>query len=359
MLLVAAPVEAASHRAHAVAKPAHRKASVRHPAPPRPIGRRVDAMQLAAQIATVHDLDPAWTSAVIARAHHLPEVLELIAPPAQPASKNWAAYRARFVEPARIGAGVSFWNAHQGWLDAARSRYGVEPSVIIGIIGVETYYGRLTGRFRVVDALATLALDRPRGGSDRRAFFADELGHWLAIARRERIDPAATQGSFAGAIGLGQFMPGSIERWAIDFDGDGRIDMMADAADVIGSIANYLAGHGWQAGTPTHFEVEPPPAGSEARARLLGPDIVPSFSARQFAEAGAELDPSGREFDGPLALVELRNGAQETPSYVAATANFYAVTRYNRSAYYAMAVIELGRAVQAQRAGEPAKPADR
>ena len=309
-------------------------------------------MRLAGRIAEEHRLDAEWTRSIIARAHHLPEVLELIKPAAQAAAKNWAAYRERFVEPVRVAAGVAFWNSNERWLEAARLRHGVDPSVIVGIVGVETFYGRITGRFRVLDALTTLALDRPAAGSDRRAFFADELGHWLALADRERIDPATTLGSFAGAIGLGQFMPGSIARWAVDFDADGRIDMVADSADVIGSIANYLAGHGWQGGTPTYYEVAPPPAGSEGRTRLLAPDIAPSFTPEQFTESGASLDEAGRRHDGLLALVELRNGVTAAPTHVAGTANFYAVTRYNRSAYYAMAVIELGRAVQARRESE-------
>lgn len=343
----AKPARHASAGRHAVAR--HR-ALAHPPLDSRLIGRNADALRLAARIAEAQRLDPEWTRAVIARARYLPEVLALSAPPVQAATKNWAAYRERFIEPARVAAGVAFWNVNERWLEAAHQRYGVDPFVIVGIVGVETFYGRITGRFRVLDALTTLALARPAGGNDRRAFFGDELGSWLALAAREHIDPAATLGSYAGAIGLGQFMPGSIERWAVDFDADGRIDMAADPADVIGSIANYLAGHGWQSATPTHFDVVPPPADSDARARLLAPDITPSFSAEQFAAAGADLSEAGRRHDGLLALVELRNGKMAAPSHVAGTTNFYAVTRYNRSAYYAMAVIELGLAVQAQRA---------
>jgi membrane-bound lytic murein transglycosylase B len=310
-------------------------------------GGREDAMRLAARIAADQQLDRAWVEATVAQAQYLPAVARLIMPAAVPAAKNWAAYRERFVEPDRIAAGVAFWNANRRWLAAAGSRYGVDPAVVVGIVGVETYYGRHLGRFRVLDALATLSLDYPPGAPDRSAFFRAELASWLALAQRDRLDPVHTLGSYAGAIGLGQFMPSSIERYAVDFDGDGRIDLVDSAADVIGSIAHYLAEHGWQPGLPTHYEVEPPPDAAQ-RAALLDADIVPTFSAAAFADHGARLSEAGQRHPGLLALVELRNGSA-APSYVAGSANFYAITRYNRSSYYAMAVIELGQAVAAAR----------
>jgi membrane-bound lytic murein transglycosylase B len=155
------------------------------------------------------------------------------------------------------------------------------------------------------------------------------------------------RGSYAGAIGLPQFMPGSINRWAVDFDGDGRIDLLGSAADTIGSIANYLAGFGWQRGLPTHYEVTVPLDDAD-RSALLAPDIVPSFSAAQFAERKAVLSEPARAHEGLLALVMVENG-DAAPSYVAGTRNFYVVTRYNWSSYYALAVITLGEAVRQAR----------
>ena len=193
----------------------------------------------------------------------------------------------------------------------------------------------------IIDALATLAFDFPSGRKDRSPFFRAELAEFLKLCRRESLDPLAIKGSFAGAMGWPQFMPGSWNRYAVDFDGDGRVDLVKSPADAIGSVANFLVQHGWQPGLPTHFGVAPPVDTSE-RARLLQPDILPSFSAAQFAEAGAELAEPARTHTGPLALVELQNGSA-APSYVAGTSNFYALTRYNWSAYYAMAVLELGR----------------
>jgi membrane-bound lytic murein transglycosylase B len=221
---------------------------------------------------------------------------------------------------------------------------------------VETFYGRITGDFRVVDALATLSFDFPTGRSDRSAFFRGELEELLVLARREGVRADSIKGSYAGAIGWPQFLPGSINRHAVDFDGDGRIDLQRSVADAIGSVAHYLQQHGWQRGMPTHFAVQPP-ADDTARGTLLAPDILPSFTAQQMRASGAGLDAAADGHEGLLALVEVHNG-EAAPSHVAGTANFYAITRYNWSSYYALAVITLGDAVKAARtattAGGPA-----
>ena len=314
-------------------------------------GQREDVLALADELAERHGLAPAWARAQLAQARYQPAVARLIMPPPAGTAKNWAAYRARFIEPDRLRAGVAFWSANLAWLDAAEQRYGVPAAVVVGIIGVETFYGRVTGNFRVLDALATLSLDFPKGRKDRSAFFRDELGQFLRLVQTEQLVATAVKGSFAGAIGLGQFMPGSINRFAVDFDGNGHIDMAAGGAgsvpDAIGSVARYLAEHGWQRSMATHYPVKPPVDSSE-RAALLAPDILPSFSAAQMTERGAELDAAGAGHSGPLALVELQNG-DAAPSYVAGTQNFYALTRYNWSSYYALAVIELGQAVASVR----------
>jgi membrane-bound lytic murein transglycosylase B len=337
----------ASFPAHArPAKKARGKpAAVRSDADPDVVtyGRREDVQRFAAETAAQLGLDPAWVESTLAQARYVPAVAKVIMPPPAGTAKNWAAYRARFVEPERMRAGAAFWRANERALDAAFERYGVPPEIVVGIIGVETYYGRHTGGFRVLDALATLSFDFPAGRKDRSAFFRSELQYFLLMADAEGLAPASVKGSFAGAIGLGQFMPGSILRFSVDGDADGHIDMAANPTDVIFSVAHYLAVHGWQRGMPTHYAVKPPPEALE-RATLLAPDILPSFSAAQFGEHGAALDDAGRAHGGPLALVELQNG-DAPPSYVAGTQNFYAVTRYNWSSYYALAVIDLGRAV--------------
>lgn len=336
------PAAAAGPKSNAT--PGQRRKTVSDRAPERmTYGGREEAMAFADDLATRNDLPAAWVRSVLAEARFIPAVTRLIMPPAAGIAKNWAAYRARFVETQRIQAGLAFARAQAVWLQRAEQRWGVAPEIVLGIIGVETFYGRLMGSFRVLDALATLSFDFPSGRSDRSPFFRDELEHLILWSHSSQVHPSWPKGSFAGAIGLGQFMPSSIHRFGIDFDDDGRIDMVGSAADVIGSIGHYLAAHGWQRDLPTHFEVRAP-VDTAARAGLLVPDIRPSFSASQMAAAGAELPAPAQAYDGLLALVELQNGAA-APGFVAGTSNFYALTRYNRSSYYAMAVIELGRAV--------------
>jgi len=306
--------------------------------------------------AAAHGLDPVWVAEQLRQARHVPVVRRLIMPAPPGVARNWTAYRARFVEPRRVQAGLAFWRTHEVALARAEAQYGVPAEIVVAIIGVETFYGRVMGNHRALDALATLAFDFPPGRSDRSAFFRDELGHLLAWSRRESIDPGEVRGSFAGAIGLPQFMPSSIGRWAVDFDGDGRIDLRANAADAVGSVAHYLAAHGWQRGLATHHAVTAPPPGPD-RDALLAPSVVPSFSAAQLAERGALLDEAGRHHQGLLALIELEDGGRPLV-HVAGTQNFFVITRYNRSSYYALAVIDLAAALVAARDMAPTAAAN-
>jgi membrane-bound lytic murein transglycosylase B len=313
---------------------------------------RDDFIRFAAEVAARRAWDPAWVRDQLSDARQLARVAQLIMPPPAGVAKNWTAYRDRFVEPRRVRAGADFWNANEEALRRAQSVYGVPPEIVVGILGVETFYGAMMGGFRVIDALATLAFDFPRGRSDRSAFFRDELEELLALARHEGIRADSIRGSYAGAIGWPQFMPGSVNRHAVDFDGDGHVDLRQSVADAIGSVAHFLQQHGWQRGMPTHFEVQPP-HDEVARATLLAPDIEPRFSAQRMRELGALLAPDAAGFDGPLALVEVHNGSA-APSHLAGTQNFYVLTRYNRSSYYARAVIALGQAVAAAHEATPA-----
>ena len=330
-------------------QPKPRKAEIASDSAPDVVtyGRRDDVMQFGAEVAARRGLDAAWLQAALSRARYIPNVARFIMPPPVGVAKNWAAYRARFIEPVRIQAGVAFWRANEKWLALAEQTFGVPPEVVVGIIGVETIYGRQMGNFRVLDALATLAFDFPAGRSDRAAFFRDELESFFVLCASEGIDPLLLKGSYAGALGMPQFMPSSFNRFAVDLDGDGRVDLHASAADAIGSVAHFLAEHGWRRGLAPRFGVAPPTDPLE-RAMLLEPDILPSFSAADFMERGARLEPIGQSTPSALALVELLNG-NDPPSFVAGTTNFYAITRYNRSSYYAMAVIELGEAVASAR----------
>jgi membrane-bound lytic murein transglycosylase B len=307
-------------------------------------GDRDDVMRFANDVAERRGLDAGWVRSALAQARLVPSVTRFIMPPPAGTAKNWAAYRGRFVEPLRIRAGVAFWRDNAAWLKLAHEVYGVPPEIVVGIVGVETIYGQQMGNFRIIDALATLAFDFPTGRKDRAPFFRAELENFFVLCRSEGLDPLAPRGSFAGAMGMPQFMPSSFNKYAVDMDGDGRVDLHGSAADVIGSVAHYLAEFGWQRGLATHYAVEAPVDASE-RAALLGPDILPSFSSREFLQRGAALEEAARAVETKLALVELQNG-DAAPTYVAGTPNFYAITRYNWSSYYAMAVIELGQAVE-------------
>ncbi|HET7528138.1 MAG TPA: lytic murein transglycosylase, partial [Burkholderiaceae bacterium] len=250
-LLACAPAWSAGGGSHAAR--AHAKATQG-----KLYGHRGDVVAAARSIALEHDLRIEWVEATLAKARFVPSVAQLIMPAATPLARNWRAYRARFVEARRIDAGTQWWRDNDAWLALAQERYGVPAEIVVGIVGVETYYGRLTGSFHVLDALATLSFDFPSGRSDRSGFFRAELGQFLKLAQRENWEAAGVLGSYAGAMGLPQFMPSSVLNHAVDFDDDGRVDLLRSNADVIGSVANFMAEHGWQPGMSTHYAVEPP-----------------------------------------------------------------------------------------------------
>nr|WP_315206841.1 lytic murein transglycosylase B [uncultured Albidiferax sp.] len=307
---------------------------------------RMDVVAAADDIAERRGLDPAWVHQVLAQARFIPSVPRLMAPAPKGTAKNWKVYRSRFIDPVRIAAGVRFWQANRATLERAEKEYGVPAEIIVGILGVETIYGQQMGNFRVLDALATLAFDFPAShprAQERSAYFKGELEQYLSLTQRAGIDPLSLRGSYAGAMGLGQFMPTSWVNFAVDFDGDSRVDLFNSPADAIGSVANYFKAFHWQTGMPVFYPVQFDPKTLDMDT-LMAPDILPSFSVARFQALGAVLDGPALQHTGPLALVELQNGG-DPPQYVAGTENFYAITRYNWSSYYAMAVFELGQEV--------------
>ncbi len=312
-----------------------------------PYAEREEAMRFADEIAARRNLDAAWVRSMIGQAQNLSVVSRLMQPAPAGTAKNWRLYRSRFIDPIRIGAGVRFWQANRQTLERAEQEYGVPAEIIVGIIGVETIYGQQMGDFRVIDALATLSFDFPGThprAAERTKYFRGELEQFLAWNHTMEVDPLVPRGSYAGAMGMPQFMPSSLARWGVDFDGDKRIDLTGSTPDVIGSVASYFKGYGWNTGLPTHFPVRFDPDKLDLEA-LMAPDILPTFSVASFQAKGAVLQGEALEHKGPLALIELQNGG-DAPSYVAGTENFYVITRYNWSSYYAMSVIDLGREVK-------------
>lgn len=335
------------------------KKQARPPALPATYGERADLMQFADTEAATLGYEPEALRRLLAQARPQASVQRLILPGPPGQAKDWGSYRQRFIEPRRLEAGLGFWSTHEAALARAESMYGVPAEMIASIIGIETFYGRIMGGFRVLDALTTLAFDYPNplpaGARNRSAFFKDELRQFLILARENGLDPLAMKGSYAGAIGWGQFMPGSWRRHAVDFDGDGHIDLINSPVDAIGSVAHFLRQHGWQSGMPTHYEIQVP-TDTAAKAQLLISDVLPQLDVKQFESVGAQLSPAGRAHVGPLALIELQMGGA-APVYVAGTKNFYVVTRYNQSSYYAMAVIEFANTLASWRNATKAQDA--
>lgn len=309
-----------------------------------------DVADFIDQMVTTHGFDRAGLESVFKKVRYVDSTIQLIkpAPPGRP--KNWHAYRARFVEPVRINAGVTFWNANADALARAEEQYGVPAEIIIGILGVETIYGRNTGSFRVLDALTTLAFDYPNTPNRvaRMEFFRRELENTLLFARESGVDPFTLLGSYAGAIGWPQFMPGSIRKFAVDFDGDGKIDLRNSPVDAIGSVARFLVEHGWKRGEPVVF---PATVSSTESARgwdmFIGQGLEAKFKLDELKTAGVtpSVEPPS---DMQFGLVDLQNGDQPTEYWLGA-ANFFAITQYNRSFFYAMSVVDLGRAVRIAR----------
>ncbi len=338
----------AKKKLHGIQRTAAARAVVQGPA----YATREDVMRFADDVAERRGLDREWVRQAIGQSHFIPTIPRLMLPPPSGTPKNWRVYRSRFIDPVRIRAGVAFWQAHRATLERAEREYGVPAEIIVGIIGVETIYGQQMGNFRVMDALATLAFDFPEAhprAAARQEFFRSELEQFLTLANRTGMDPLTPRGSYAGAMGMPQFMPSSVLKYAVDFDGDSRIDLTGSPEDVIGSVASYFKAFSWQPGQPTHYAVRFDDSRLDKDA-LLAPDILPTFSVASFIAKGAVLEGEALNHKGPLALIELQNG-DAPPSYVAGTENFYAITRYNWSSYYAMAVIELGREVAAAVAG--------
>lgn len=297
-----------------------------------------NAQQFIDRMVNKHGFDRQQLQEILSQAKRLDSVLRLmdnqapttsVKPPSGP-NGAWLRYRKKFITPDNVQNGVVFWNQYEDALNRAWQVYGVPPEIIVGIIGVETRWGRVMGKTRILDALATLSFNYPR----RAEYFSGELETFLLMARDEQDDPLNLKGSFAGAMGYGQFMPSSYKQYAVDFSGDGHINLW-DPVDAIGSVANYFKAHGWVKGDQVAVM-------ANGQAPGLPNGFKTKYSISQLAAAGlTPQQPLGNYQQASLLRLDVGTGYQ----YWYGLPNFYTITRYNHSTHYAMAVWQLGQAV--------------
>lgn len=316
--------------------------------------QRPDVKKFIKDVSARRNLDPLWVADVIDSATYQPKIESLMTPKKpKPGTKtlmrDWDRYRDMFLGSYRINLGAQFWKDNEALLERARKEYGVDPAVIVGIIGVETRYGENTGNWKILDALVTLSFDYQR----RAKFFKNELEEFLVFLHQNDLHHKDVQGSFAGAIGMPQFMPSSIKRFGVDFDGDGKVDLNHSVADTIGSVANYLSKNGWQEGLPMVLEADITPA----LAQKYGSGTVARFPLGQVKNAGVKLTKADQKLpdNTQVFVIDLPfypdKSTVNDHIYKLGTKNFTSVLRYNSQYFYAAAVAELATAI-AQKLGK-------
>ncbi|MDE0190091.1 MAG: lytic murein transglycosylase B [Gammaproteobacteria bacterium] len=304
---------------------------------------RAEVVDYVDELVAEHAFGREWLLDVFEGAEKSDEVIDKISKPPEKALA-WHEYRQIFLTQRRIDLGVEFWIAHRDDLDAARHRFGVASEMITAIVGVETFYGRYLGSHRVIDSLATLAFDYP----PRSPFFKSELTQFLLLVREERKDPFEPMGSYAGAMGYGQFISSSYRNYAVDFDGDGLRDIWTNKTDAIGSVANYFARHGWKGEAPPAVRIE---IRDDRVLELADSGLELVHTVGDLRELGAVVpNEVGNAEKAALFTMELAQGKE----YWLGRHDFYVITRYNRSALYALAVVQLSDAIRS--AFENARP---
>jgi membrane-bound lytic murein transglycosylase B len=301
------------------------------------------------ELAASRQLSEAKVLGLIDEARYNPTVVRIVTPPAagQPrVPRSWATYRGRFVEPIRINQGRAFMQQYASELDRAAKRYGVPQNIIAAIIGVETLYGKSQGNFRVLDALASLGFDYPDPKRpDRAAMFREQFADLIELDLAGKLDARNIKGSYAGAIGIPQFMPGSIKRFAVSATGSNSIDLSNNMSDAIMSVANFLVEHGWQRGLPVFAPVTLPASAD----KLVDGGLKANLDWPQLRAAGATLAAGAKETAwarAPLGVIDLPEEAAGRVELRTATPNFFAITQYNRSYFYAASVADLAQALE-------------
>ena len=300
---------------------------------------RPEVEAFVAEMSQRHGFDPSELRQLMAKARTQDTILDAMSRPST--ARPWFEYRPVYVNPQRVAAGLRFWSDNAGAVARASRTYGVPEEIIVATIGIETLYGRNTGKFRVLDALYTLAFDYP----PRADYFRSELEQFLLLTREQDVDPTKPRGSYAGAMGIAQFMPSSYRRYAVDFDRSGRADLSRDA-DAIGSVANYMSEFGWE---PEGLIAVPAEAGGERIDEFVDMGWKPAMSVEVLTRAGITPQTTV-PYETEAALLRLQG--EQGPIYYLGFNNFYVITRYNRSVNYAMSVNDLARALKDARASD-------
>lgn len=302
---------------------------------------KADIQAYANEVALTRNIPQETVESLLTNAQYNAQAARLMSPSTTRVRRSWVTYRDRFVEPVRLRAGIEFWQQHQQQLERVEQEYGVPAAVIVAIIGVETIYGRYTGDFRVLDALATLGFRYPDPSRPERSqLFRDQLADLIQLHHERKLDAYTVEGSFAGAMGLPQFMPGSLLRYAVDGDGDGHINLHHNPADAIASVAAFLRHHGWIPGLPIFAPVQLP----EHADALVHGGIDPSLTWHALEQDGATARPHTHSTEWKnykLGVIDLKDEPRNTVEFRTGTPNFFAITHYNRSYFYATAVTEL------------------
>jgi len=298
--------------------------------------QRTEVASFISEMVSEYGYDAEELNDVLGRVELSEKVIAAITRPAE--AFPWHRYRSIFLKLGRIKGGVEFWRRNQAQLERASEKYGVPVEILVAVIGVETKYGRITGGFKVINSLSTLAFDYPK----RSRFFTSELKHYFLLAREQSLDPHTLTGSYAGAMGIPQFMPSSYRAYAVDFDEDGLTDIWENPTDAIGSVGNYFKEHGWREGAGI---ISPATIPDSDISALLTNGLEPKLTMAVMAEAGiAAGNEVGAAENVKLLQLENKDGYE----YWLALHNFYVITRYNHSALYAMAVYQLAEAIRAR-----------
>jgi membrane-bound lytic murein transglycosylase B len=296
-----------------------------------PQEREAEVLAFVDEMVSKHGFDRQELTALMHRARFRGDIIEAMQRPAE--AMPWHRYRSIFLTLSRARGGVDFWKANEALLARAEREFGVAPEIIVAIIGVETRFGSYTGKHRVLDALTTLAFGYPK----RAAFFRGQLEELLLLAREEQVPLEEATGSYAGAMGMPQFIPSSYRAYAVDFDGDGRRDLWHSKADVIGSVANYFQRHGWRRGDPVTFRAR---TEQQKLDDLVDAGMKPSLKVEELSRRGVRVDADlAADTMASLIRLEMDQGYE----YWLGLENFYVITRYNHSNLYAMAVYQLSR----------------